>query len=561
MIIKNINIISFGKLKSKKITFSDHLNVIYGKNESGKTTISSFIEAMLYSFPPRSDRAKYLPWDNSPAAGEMTVNTNGRDITFYRKFGTQPKGDVLEPKDFSLSGTIPPDRDSYRKSIYSREGKAGDFGTTSDIDAVISNLLATGDENLSIKDAVKQLEKLRRSLNSGGKLKEYENRIAHLEDEYSSAFAEEMRNEAAKAEIREKKSILQKLEKQAIETEKQADTSIQTKLKELDGELNAQAEYISRFPVSSSAPPQKPPAFTPSFIFYIICAIMLFIAGFFTHTVYCALAVLPVAIYFILFALKMAAYKSALKAFLASVYCSTLDEYEKMELEKLHATEYYNSLLKKKSDFVTETSIINNADKSIIYRKILSLKYEIESLEKAANSNLRDLMIISEELTYYKNLHSELSKKLEAIRIAIEAFYHAQTVISTDFTPKVTRTAMKYLNSIAPKEGRSVALSTDMKLSVSDPIRQDLPSQSFGFREEMYLCFRIAWSEFLFGKEFPLIFDDPFLGSDDYREKALIDLLYSLSKDRQIIIFTNRKNDYFSQLNCNWVDISPSDDV
>lgn len=561
MIIKNVNIISFGKLKNKKITFSDHLNVIYGRNESGKTTLSAFIEAMLYSFPPRSDRAKYLPWDNSPAAGEMTVNINGTSTTFYRKFGVQPKGDVLEPKDFSLAGTIPASRESYRKSIYSPEGKLSDFGTTDDIDAVISNLLATGDETVGAASAIKRLEKLRRSLNSSSKLKMYENRISHLEDEYSSALAEERRNEAAKSAIEAKKVLLHEYEQKALDAEEQADSTFQSEIEQLDREIKSQADYISQFPKADSAPPQKPAAISQSFIFYIICTLLLFIAGFFTHVALSACAILPIIAYFVVFALKLCAYKSNLASFLASVQCSTLDEYTHMEHDRSNADNYYNSLLKKKSDLVTSAAVSYKTDSSIIYRKILSLKNEIEALEKETTSTFRSITVISEELTYYKNLHLELSKKLEAIRLAIEAFNHAKNVISTDFTPKVTRLAMSYLNSVAPKDGREVTLSNDMSLTVSDPVRQNLSSQSFGFREEMHLCFRIAWSEFLFGNKFPLILDDPFTGSDDYREKALIDLLYSLSENRQIIIFTNRKNDYFSQLNCNWVDISPTHDV
>ena len=50
MIIKSLEIISFGKFKNKTIDFDDGLNVICGDNESGKSTIMSFIYAMLYGF-------------------------------------------------------------------------------------------------------------------------------------------------------------------------------------------------------------------------------------------------------------------------------------------------------------------------------------------------------------------------------------------------------------------------------------------------------------------------------------------------------------------------------
>ena len=37
MIIKKINVKSFGKLKNKEIELKDGLNIIYGENESGKS--------------------------------------------------------------------------------------------------------------------------------------------------------------------------------------------------------------------------------------------------------------------------------------------------------------------------------------------------------------------------------------------------------------------------------------------------------------------------------------------------------------------------------------------
>lgn len=554
MIIKNINIISFGKLKNKKISFSENFNVIYGKNESGKTTASAFIEAMLYSFPPRSDRSKYLPWDNSTAAGEMTVNINEVDETFYRRFGTQPKGDILEPKDFSLKGHIPPDRDSYRKSSYSPEGGMGNFGTTDNLDSVISNLLATGDENIGAKSAVKSLEKLRRSLNSGGKLKAYENKISQLENEYAAARLAEKQYNEIKAAIYEKERLIKEYEDRALKAESDENTSRSDSLKRLDLLIASQEEYLKTFPSDEFTPPQKPVFVKKGLAFYIICTILLFVAGFFINEAFLLTALLPPCVYFSLYMAKSAKYKSQLENFFSSAGCVDEAEYNALLADKAAAEEYYTSLLKEKSDLVTHSAVSGASD--ILYRKILTLRRELDNLKSNSSPQSREPDIIASELSYFKALHKELTEKLEAIRVAIDGINYAKDIIATDFAPKVTEKAMGYLNRIAPKEGRSASLSRDLTLTVSDTIRQPLLSQSFGFREEMYLCFRIAWSDFLFGNSFPLIIDDPFLGSDDYRENALIDLLYSLSKDRQIIIFTNRRNNRFHQLECNWVDIS-----
>ncbi|MBQ8663969.1 MAG: AAA family ATPase [Eubacterium sp.] len=94
MIIKEINIISFGKIQNKKYTFSDGINVIYGENEAGKTTIQQFIKAMLFGLEKKRGRvagadeyARYEPWE-APAyfSGSLIFETGGQQFLLERNF-------------------------------------------------------------------------------------------------------------------------------------------------------------------------------------------------------------------------------------------------------------------------------------------------------------------------------------------------------------------------------------------------------------------------------------------------------------------------------------------
>ena len=61
MIIKELNLIGFGKFKNKKIHLKEGINIIYGENEDGKTTIHNFINGMFYGFlKPYAKRTSYL---------------------------------------------------------------------------------------------------------------------------------------------------------------------------------------------------------------------------------------------------------------------------------------------------------------------------------------------------------------------------------------------------------------------------------------------------------------------------------------------------------------------
>ena len=46
--INNLKINGFGKIENKEIKLSDNINLIYGENEAGKTTLLKFISGMFY---------------------------------------------------------------------------------------------------------------------------------------------------------------------------------------------------------------------------------------------------------------------------------------------------------------------------------------------------------------------------------------------------------------------------------------------------------------------------------------------------------------------------------
>ena len=68
----DLYISGFGKFHDTAVSFEDGLNVIYGKNEAGKSTIHTFIRGMLFGIERQRGRAarndiysKYEPWENS----------------------------------------------------------------------------------------------------------------------------------------------------------------------------------------------------------------------------------------------------------------------------------------------------------------------------------------------------------------------------------------------------------------------------------------------------------------------------------------------------------------
>jgi len=79
MKIQNLQINNFGKLKNRNIKLNDGINIIYGENESGKSTLLKFITSMFYGANKNkngkrlSDYDKYTPWGERRIFGKNQI--------------------------------------------------------------------------------------------------------------------------------------------------------------------------------------------------------------------------------------------------------------------------------------------------------------------------------------------------------------------------------------------------------------------------------------------------------------------------------------------------------
>lgn len=114
--IKEIHIISFGKFEDKKIRFDENFNLIYGKNETGKSTVTNFIEGLLYGFDEGKNKKSfsykkeaYKPKLSYKYAGSGIFNKDGIDLKVTRNFEdgsykliNLSSGDEIPSKDSNL---------------------------------------------------------------------------------------------------------------------------------------------------------------------------------------------------------------------------------------------------------------------------------------------------------------------------------------------------------------------------------------------------------------------------------------------------------------------------
>ena len=90
MKINKIQINGYGKLKDKKLKLEDGINVIYGDNEAGKSTLLNFITNSFYGISKNkkgkemSDFEKYNPWDEGEFSGKVQYQLDdGNEYEIY----------------------------------------------------------------------------------------------------------------------------------------------------------------------------------------------------------------------------------------------------------------------------------------------------------------------------------------------------------------------------------------------------------------------------------------------------------------------------------------------
>ncbi|WP_202711529.1 ATP-binding protein [Sporosalibacterium faouarense] len=94
MKFNKLGLTAFGKFNNKAIELKEGINLIYGDNESGKTTIHRFIEGMLYGFfKPYTKRKiytddydKYKPWNQNDYFGVIKYEFEGIEYRVQRNF-------------------------------------------------------------------------------------------------------------------------------------------------------------------------------------------------------------------------------------------------------------------------------------------------------------------------------------------------------------------------------------------------------------------------------------------------------------------------------------------
>lgn len=180
MDIKNIKINAYGNLENKEINLDKKINIIHGANESGKSTMLSYIVNSFYGISKTkdgkdiSDYDKYKPWNNNEFSGRISYELdNGEQYEVFRDFNKKnPKIynknleditdkfeiDKKEGSKFFLEQTGI-DKQMYTSTVVSMQEEVRlDDKNQNMLIQKIANLAGTGEDNVSYKKALTKLQ-------------------------------------------------------------------------------------------------------------------------------------------------------------------------------------------------------------------------------------------------------------------------------------------------------------------------------------------------------------------------------------------------------------------
>ena len=142
--LKSLHIGAFGAFSNRDIgPFSPGLNVVYGPNESGKTTMRKFIGGVLFGWDEaRGDRNAYRPAGGERSGSLSFALVDDESDVFACSRARNAQGLLPAGADRILGGV---DGDSYNR-VFSLDGQA--LGTAKDVDGMVDSLLtaASGGE-------------------------------------------------------------------------------------------------------------------------------------------------------------------------------------------------------------------------------------------------------------------------------------------------------------------------------------------------------------------------------------------------------------------------------
>lgn len=596
MKLLNLHISGFGKFHNQDVSFTDGLNVVYGKNEAGKSTLHTFIRGMLFGIEKQRGRAskndlynKYEPWAGSGTyEGWLRLESDGEIYRIERRF--QKKNKELTIVNETIGREVEPTKalldqlrcglteTAYNNTISIGQLKcATDGGMVAELRNYIANLNTSGSIALNITKASAYLKNQRReleaqlapqaALNYTTLLSE----IRKLEQEISSPeYANQLVSfRSKKSRLRqqleekqlEKENLLQKAARgrQVLAGSQFTDKDSITKYMEDTGKLYA--DYQNAL-AACSRKSLKVWAVL-SLLLAAVCLVGAGMLGQIPEVLVYLPVSLPIAmgslgsigvVFLVLGLLQLnrgRRYRRELDAstrLLQEIFARHLGD-SSVSQEAMSAFEL------RMGEFLRLCGAIDQSEETLqkLSQEIAQLQQQEEACSGEIEQQQRIQWELEKKLEHLASCKTQaealkrtlaenerVQQELDAIDLAQDTMTTLSTSIRDSFGLYLNKTASELIGGITGGIYNSMSIDENLNIYMNTPSRLvPIEQVSSGTMDQIYLAVRLAAAKLVQnGRDtMPLIFDDSFVLYDDERLKTALKWLVS-AYHSQIIIFT-----------------------
>lgn len=613
MKINSLKINGFGKIENKEIKLSDNINLIYGENEAGKTTLLKFISGMFYGISKNKnkkeipDYERYKPWKSEEFSGKIEYTLdNNETYEIFRQFNKKNPKIYKNSEDISKNFNI--DKTRGNEFFYEQTNiDEKTFSSTTLIEQKevvldnseqniltqkIANLLSTGEENLSYKKTKdllnkKQNEEVGSSRTVGRPLNVITEKIEKLMKEKESlAISDEKKEEIeirqknTKDKINEKEikiNLIKKINSKKIEeniedekikinneiinNEKIKINNLKNKIKENKIKINKKNNKINIIIL----------------ILLLIINLILFILKA-NKIINILLFVVTLAISGIIiikkiktnkkinlkkieenkYLLEIETAENNIKTIEEKINKINLEKIQKNELEKNQIkNEFKNKIDENEIDYLlSENKITINNILESLEGELSSLKIQLHTSEIDYNNILKKL---EEKAKIEENLQGALYNKKEILKlekeinIARTALERAYDKMKKEITPKFTKSLSTIVDRVSDGKYNNINFIDGEGLIVELENGEYVNANklSIGTIDQLYLSLRLSAMQEITKEKMPIILDETFAYYDNQRLENILTYIDEELKENQVIIFTcsNREKEILEKNN------------
>lgn len=582
MQINKIQVNQFGKIEDKKIELKK-FNLIYGKNESGKSTLLDFILSMYYGISKNkngksySDYDQYKPWNEKDFSGKMSYTLDsGKEINVYRNFNkknpelTDENGKDIS-KEFDIDKTkgnqffveqTGVDENIINSTVITMQKETElDQSTQNILLQKIANLAESGNEEVSYKTAMNKLDRM--LLNEVGTQKSSERPI-NIVNENISKIENELEEinsyKSFENEYQEKKNNIQKQIQEENENKKiyqeineiidqdrieKENINVKEKILEDNKAKISKLEQTEKEEQNKTNEEVKKQKRNNTIIFSTLVLIFVLCIAFIKNKI---ISILPlaIAIIYAIFAIQKNKKKDTVKIsnekeILLNNSKSLEDEIAKLKQELIEKdNNKKQELISKygeniKDLFTSEIrEIIKDNEENL--KKLELENYKLELDKKNVEPKLEKILELEEELEIEKRTREELLEKARIFNLTKELMEESYAEMKSNITPKFNQNLSKNIQKFSNGKYNKITISDGIKVELENGEQKNIDKLSIGTIEQIYLALRLSVIDEISNEKLPVILDEPFAYFDDERLKQTIEYLHSI--DNQVIILS-----------------------